>query len=447
MSISATSGVSSGIDYANLIKQLVSLKAEPVNAMHQKVQDLELKSAAFETLSARLTDLKTAAAKLKTATDFKDFTSVSSNEGIVSATVGSSATGGTFSIVVDNLAQSHKIAADGVALETTVVSAAGGSFIYNLGGGADQTVTLAAGATLADVRDGINALKSGVTATIVNDGAASNPERLILTSDTTGASNTVNITQNDTTLAFNTTLQSALDANIKVDNLSIARSTNIISDVITGVTLNLSSADPTKTVSLNIKRDDTAIADKVSNLVNKFNSMVEYINTNNTYDSKTKVAEPFFGETAARNTLGDMRSVLSNIVTGRVSTMDRVVYAGITTKDGKLSFDSAQFKGLLGTNFDDVINLFTDDPGTDGFATLLSAKIDTFIDFSDGRITNKNKSIKSSIDRYNDDIDKKELGLTLYEESLRLQFASLEGLLVGLKSQSTFLSNLQSQSK
>ncbi len=447
MSISATSGVSSGIDYANLIKQLVSLKAEPVNAMARRVQDLELKSVSFETLSERLSDLKTATDKLKTATDFKDFTSVSSNEGLVSATVGSSATGGTFSIVVDNLAQSHKIAADGVAAETTVVSAAGGSFIFNLGGGAAQTVTLAAGATLADVRSGINALESGVTATIVNDGAASNPERLILTSDTTGASNTVNITQNDTTLAFNTTLQSALDASIKVDNLTIARSTNIISDVITGVTLNLSSANPATTVTLNIKRDDDAIADKVSNLVNKYNSMVDYIKDNNRYNSKTKVAEPFFGETAARNTLDVMRTVLSDAVGGRVSTMDRVVHAGISTKDGKLSFDSEKFKGLLGTNFDDMINLFTDEPGTDGFASILSAKIDTFIDFSDGRITNKKDSIKSSIDRYNDDIEKKELGLTLYEESLRLQFASLEGLLVGLKSQSTFLSNIQSQSK
>ena len=51
--------------------------------------------------------------------------------------------------------------------------------------------------------------------------------------------------------------------------------------------------------------------------------------------------------------------------------MDRVVFAGITTKDGKLSFDTAQFKELMATNFDDVINLFTDDSGTDGFASKL----------------------------------------------------------------------------
>ena len=293
MSISATSGVSSGIDYASLIKQLVSLKAQPVNAMYQKVEDLELKSVSFETLGERLSELKTAVDKLKTSIDFKDFAAESSNEGILTATVASSASGGAYSIVVDNLAQAHKVAADGVATATTVVSAGGGSFIFNLGGGADQTVSLAAGATLSDVRDGINALKSGVTATIINDGAASNPERLILTSDTTGASNTVNITQNDTTLAFNTTLQGAMDASLKVDNLTITRSSNTVSDVISGVTLNLSSANPATTVTLNVKRDEDAIADKISNFVNKYNSMVEYISSNNGYNSETKVAQAF----------------------------------------------------------------------------------------------------------------------------------------------------------
>ncbi len=443
MSIAASSGVSSGIDYSGLIKQLVSIKREPINAMNRRVYELEDKMSAYETLTARLETMKSAADKLKTATSFQEFAATSSDESLITASSNSSASNGSYSIVVDNLAQAHKIAADGVAAETTVVSAAGGSFKFQIGTGPEQTVTLAAGATLDDLRNGINALDGGAKATLVNDGSAVDPVRLILTSDDTGASSAVTITQNDTTLAFNTTLQAALDASFKVDNLVITRASNTVTDVISGVTFNLESADPAKTVTLDVSRDESAILSNLQLFVSSYNSMSDYIKANNRYDTETKIAQPFFGESIARSTLDEVRRMFTAPIAGRPESMQYLIQAGIETKEGTLTIDATKFKEALALNPDAIIDLFTDDSGTDGFANLLSDKIDGLTDFVDGRMTIKTKSLSTGIKDLTQDIQEQDFNLALYEEGLRLQFASLEAMLVGFKSQSTFLSGLQ----
>ena len=194
---------------------------------------------------------------------------------------------------------------------------------------------------------------------------------------------------------------------------------------------------------MDVSVDKQEMVKKVQGFVDKYNSVVSYIKSNNRYNSEAKIAQPLYGESIARSVLEDLRGLVSSEVPGRVSTMSRLINLGIETKQGMLSFDTAKLEEKFLSNMDDVVNLFTDAPGTDGFSTLLSGKIDQMTDFVDGRLTAKSKGLDKNIDSINDDIDKKEFDLSLYEEKLRIQFASLEALLVGLQSQSSFLASLQ----
>ncbi|OGP24240.1 MAG: hypothetical protein A2X93_00515 [Deltaproteobacteria bacterium GWC2_56_8] len=442
MAISATSGVVSNIDYQTLISQLVGIRRQSITQLSEDKKTLEKTNSAYSNLNSKVDELKSAADALRNMSAFKVFKTTVSDETILGGTASSTASKGSYSIVVTNIAKAHKIAADGFAAETSTIAGAAGSFKFTVGAGAEQTVAVDATTTLAGLRDSINALGAGVTASIVNDGSAT-PYRLILTSSSTGASNGVTVTQNDTTVAFNTTLQAAQDASFTVDTMAFTRASNTITDVITGVTLDLKSGDAAKTVTLSVDRDSDKIAEKVTELLDKYNSVVSYIKANNRYDSETKVAGAFFGDTVARSIWDDLRKVMSGAVAGLPDTMSRLLHIGVTSStDGVYSLDSSKLKTALSSNFDDVVALFEDGTTTDGFGALMYNSASYITDTADGRIKGRQDGLQDNIKKIDDDIRNKEYTLSLYEDQLRAQFMGLESMLASLKTQSSFLSNL-----
>ena len=443
MGIATSAGITSGIDYAALLKGLVQVKRQPISQLQTRLKALEATNKSYEDLGGRLSALQSAADEFKLASELIGFTVEGSNSSILTATATSSASEGTYEVVVQTLAQAHKIAADGVAEESTTLT--GGLFKFTVAGGAEESITITGGVTtLAGLRDEINNLDAGVTATIINDGSATDPYRLILTSNETGASNDIAITQNDTGLNFSTTLQAAQDSVITVDSLSISRSSNTINDVITGVTLDLKSTDAAETVILTLTNDTEDIADKVEALVSAYNAVALHIKSNNRFNSETKTAQPLYGEAAARTMLSSLRSLLGSQVAALPDTMNRLIHVGIETEAGLLKFDRDDFNDAIAADFDGVIDLFVEDiaSGTKGFAVLLSDKVDNLNDYASGQLTLKRKGLDLSIKNLTKEIEKDEDALAVYEERLRMDFVGLEMLLTSLKSQSGFLGSL-----
>ncbi len=444
MAISATSGVVSSIDYETLIKQLVSIKRQSVTALNKDRSVFENSKTAFESLREKVAALNAAAEDLKSATGFNVFNAEVTNSAILDVKATSSASYGTYEVRVDAIAKAHKMAADGVAADTAVVASGAGSFSFQVGAGAVQTVSVDATTTLASLKDSINNLNAGVTASVVNDGSPANPYRLIISSDTTGTANAVTITQNDTTLLFSTTLQAAQDASVNVDGLTYTRSTNSISDIITGVTLDLKSADAVNSLTLSVSRDTGEISKRIQAFVDGYNGVVDYIKSKNRYDSETKTAGEFFGDSVARSIWEDMRRMMTSAVSGLPGDMNRLLHIGITSdSEGRMKIDSTELSDALSAGFDDVVALFKDDPaGSKGFGGLIYDLTHSINDIVDGRIKNKQDGLSSGIRRIDRDILEKEGELALYEENLRAQFMGLETMLASLKSQSSFLLNL-----
>ncbi|MFQ5736270.1 MAG: flagellar filament capping protein FliD [Thermodesulfobacteriota bacterium] len=444
MAISASSGVTSGIDYQSLITQLVGIKRQSVTALEKTKKGFEDTRTAFETLGKKLTALSTAASDLKSATGFSVFNTDVTDSTVLAATATSSASYGTFSVRVDAIANAHKMAADGVAADTTVVAAGAGSFSFQVGAGTVQTVAVDATTTITGLKDAINALNAGVTASVVNDGSPTNPYRLILSSNTTGTANAITITQNDTSLLFSTTLQAAQDASVNVDGMQYTRSTNTISDIITGVNLELKSANPAQTVTLAVSRNTDEITKKIQAFVDGYNGVVDYIKSKNRYDKDLKVAGEFFGDSVARSVWEDLRRTMTGAVAGLPSDMNRLLHAGITSDSfGKMTLDSTKLTDALASDFDGVVSLFKDDPAsTKGFGGLIYDLADSMTNIVDGRIKNKQDGLSKSIKRIDMDMIEKESALALYEDNLRAQFTGLETMLASLKSQSSFLMNL-----
>ncbi len=358
-------GLGNGLDFGQVVDQLVKASRIPVDRLNAKKADLNSKSTDFATLSTKLIALQSTADKMRLPSSF-DRSSVSvSDPTVLAATGASSAVQGSYTIKVTQLAQSHQItnrAAKAVASATTdIVSGLSGTFTFRVGSGTDQTVSLSAAATIEDLKTAINDLGAGVTASVINTGSESSPAyRLALTAVNTGAGNTITIVADNTDLDFlnssgaggTDTLQAAQDAVIIVGDpnlnpVTFQRSSNTMTDAIAGVSLTLNKTTGSDTILVNVSRDVTAVQTNIKDLAAAYNEVVKFINERSTYDVASKEGGIFFNEPTVRRVLSQLRTALSSVVSG-LTTYVSVGDVGFKTeRDGTVTIDDARLSAAL----------------------------------------------------------------------------------------------------
>jgi flagellar hook-associated protein 2 len=450
-------GLGNGLDFGQVVDQLVKVAHLPVDRLTEKKALLNSKSTDYATLSTKLIGLQSAADKLRLSTSFDRSSTSVSDATALSATGSSTATAGTYSIRITQLAQSHQItnkAAKAVAATTAdIVGGASGTFTFRVGTGANQTVTLGATATLDDLKTAINDLGAGATAAIINAGSDTAPAyRLVLTAASTGASNGITIISDNTSLDFGNgsgtggvdTLQAAQDATVVVGDptqnpVTLTRGSNTVSDAIPGVTLTLFKATGTSTVQVGVSRDVAAVKANITALATSYNEVVKFINERNTYDIATKKGGIFFNEPTVRGVLSQLRTALSSSVAG-VSSPKTVGEIGFKTeRDGTVTIDDAKLDTALAAGYVKVKNLFINQTSSKGIAQLINNAVDTIDDAVNGPLTLRKNGLTGQITNVTNEIERKEDLLAQYEERLRRQYAALDGLLGRLKGQSNFL--------
>jgi flagellar hook-associated protein 2 len=446
-----------GLDFGQVVDQLVKVARLPVDRLADKKVSLNSKSTDYATLSTKLVMLQSAADKLRLSTAFDRTGTSVSDSTAVSAAGSSTATAGTYSIRITQLAQSHQItnkAARAVAATSTdIVGGTSGTFTFRVGNGADQTVTLGSTATLEDLRTAVNDLGAGVSASIINTGSDTTPAyRLVLTAASTGAANGVTIVSDDTDLDLDNssgtggvdTLQAAQDATVVVGDpnqnpVTLTRSSNVVSDAIPGVTLTLLKSTGSSTVQVGVSRDVAAVKTNITALATAYNDVVKFINERNTYDTATKKGGIFFNEPTVRGVLTQLRTALSSSVAGlsSVSTAGEIGFK--TERDGTVTIDDAKLDSALASSYPAVKNLFINQTSSTGIAQLVNNAVDVLDDAVSGALTLRKNGLTKQITDLTAEIARKEDAVAQYEDRLRRQYAALDGLLGRLQSQIGFL--------
>jgi flagellar hook-associated protein 2 len=163
-------------------------------------------------------------------------------------------------------------------------------------------------------------------------------------------------------------LVAGADASITVDGITKTSSDNAVNDVIPGVTLNLTKADPDTTITLNINRDVDTIMGKISDFVDAYNQVSSYINQQQSYDTdKQQPGGVLFGDGTLSSVKSDLSSTIVQTIWGVSSDYAMIGLVGINLdNNGQLSIDTDKLKGYLNTNFNDVKNLFAANGSADG---------------------------------------------------------------------------------
>ena len=450
-------GLGNGIDFGQVVDQLVKVQRLPIDQLSQKKATAQSKLTDYGLLGGKLLALQSAGDALRLPTSFDRSSTTVSDQTALTASASSTAAPGSYLVRVTQLAQSHQITNKGTtavaSVTSDIVSGASAAFTFRVGTGTDQTVTLSNTATLENLQTSINDLGAGVTASIVNAGSETTPAyRLILTATASGASNGVTIVADGTTLDFANgsgtggvdTLQAAQDTIAIVGDpalnpVTLQRSSNVVTDAIPGVTLSLLRTTGSSSVSINVTRDNGAVKESIKKFSTAFNDIVKFVNERTTYDITTKKGALFFNESTAKGFLSQLRQALSAPVSG-LTTYASVGEIGFKTeRDGTITVDDAKLDSVLSSNYKAVKSLFINQTGLAGIAQRVNVAIDAIDDISTGSLTVRKNALVKQLSNLTSEIGRKEDALSAYEEALKRQYAALDGLLSRIKGQTTFL--------
>ncbi len=357
---SPTSGA--GFNVSSTVAEIVSNLQNVETPWKNQLTTLENQDAAISSLGTLFSNLSN---DMSSLTDFQGILAQkegsSSDTGVLELTAASSsATAGTHTVVVNNLAQTSSGYLDAVTNASDVLS---GSMTVKLGNGTAETIVIGAAPaspaahtlytgsgknTLAAVASAINSANLGLTANVL---AGSTGSVLSLVSGTSGAagqltiassiadSNNITGANPGGTLNYNDGVDGK-DASLTIDGVPLTSASNTVTNLIPGVTFQLLAPSPTQSgstlepVQVVIANDNSGVESTVNQFVTDYNALISAINTQEGLTA-SGTPEPLFGSPTLsllqQELLGSLNAANPNGYVDAVSTASDVSLAGSIT--------------------------------------------------------------------------------------------------------------------
>lgn len=477
------SGMASGMDTENMVKQLMQAERMPLEKLEQQKIGLEWKRDAYRETNTSLLNLRNKAFDMKLNNTYKAKEATSSNDSVAKVTAQNGATEGIHKVEVKNIAKGVFAASQNQMNSTKNSSetlatqlGASGTVEFSLNG---KNFSFDSGTnSLDDVLKSINDSNLGVKASY-----DSNLDRVFFNSTETGSSSKLDIVEGAGNL-FSQHLQmdmsadgtndnelhlSGEDANIVYNGVSISNAENQLS--VNGLNLNLQDVG---TVNVNVSNNVDEVFNKVKDFVTEYNKVLEGLNgklsenRNRDYKPLTESQKEEMsdkqielweeksksgllnGDPILRSTVTNLRQAMSSVVGGLPEEANTMFDIGLSTGNykerGKIVIDEDKLKKAIADNPEKVMNLFTQDsqdPTKQGLAQRLHTTLDNSMD----RISNKAGGVKSfgsssissklsQIDNEREDFTRR---LSEVEERYWKQFTAMEKALQKMNSQSSWM--------
>ena len=330
----------------------------------------------------------------------------------------------------------------------------------DINGSYEMTVDLDATDTLEEVITKINDANLEVNASMLDTGSGSLPYRLILSSAISGRDGELVVDTGHTELGFSE-LTKARNAKVFIGEGSTAvlleSTSNIVKNVLAGITLNLHSAsnDP---VTVLVSRDEGSILEAVNHFVTTFNDLIGRIREYDQYDSETETRGALLGDPTVARVRSDLYRTLQQAAPGIDTQYRHLFEVGIRVgKDGAIEFDESRFKEAYESDPGAVENLFAAfesegsaseeiAPGVTvnrvditytklGFGDLFDQAIAALTNSENGMVTFADERFQDLIDSANTRIERIDDRLEIKRDRLQRQFVAMETVLAQLQAQ------------
>ncbi|MGH9467526.1 MAG: flagellar filament capping protein FliD [Terriglobales bacterium] len=414
---SALSSISGSTSSGNFnaqqyVQSIIQSEEGPELLMQQQVSTLSDQATALGSISSQLSSLQTAVLALNDFQGALDANQVSSsNAGVATGTADSTATAGTHSLVVSNLATTSSEYSNTLATGDTTFAT--GSFTLAVGSNPGTVITVdSSDDTLNGLASAINAQGLGVTASVITD---ANGARLSLVSGSSGAPGNLTLSSNTTGLTF-TQAVAGTNANFTLDGIALSSTSNTVSDVLPGLTIDLAgtSASP---VTLTVSPDTSQATTAIQNFVSAYNTVVQGLNAQFTYDPSTQSTGPLGSDQTIMELQQNILSDASFSISGNSGVTNLAAIGISMNEDGTLSLDTSTLSAAMASNYSAVQNLFQQTSPT-GFAQNFANDLSNLTDPASGPIALDQQGITLSTNDLNQQITDFQTNLNAQEQQL-----------------------------
>lgn len=456
------SGLNSGIDTEQMIKDLMTAQRIPVDRVFQKKVQTEWKRDAYRDVNVKLSRFETFLFDLKLKATFDKNVATSSRTDVLTVNATGNAHAGTYDLEVKQLATSAQF----VSTEVNLPTAEDDHYFYIMG----ERIDISEGDTLSDIAKKINDNKELGISAYAHDG------KISFTTKKTGSEAKITVDQNFVAIFGHPGEVTGQDAIVTINGLETTQSSNTFD--LNGVTVNLLSAPEEDQqafkVRVEVRQDVDAVVDKIKEFVNIYNELVDELNV----ATREKVYRDFPPLTdAQRAELSDKEIELweekaksgllrsDSIITGILSEMRMALSAavkdgegsmtlaniGITTGSwyeyGRLNINESKLRAAVESDPEGVSNLFRKD-GAENSEMGIARRLEKALDNGMKRIDQMAGKAESSYDRsflserirdYESRLSVMEERLLRYEEMQWRKFTAMEKVLGQLYSQSDWL--------
>ena len=446
-------GGGSGINTSQLAEQLAAAQfAARLDQLNAKNDKLTAQISSASNLRSLMSTLASSIGSLIRTGDLA-VTPAISNASVATVSKGTATGSGTYNLEVSALANAQKLVTPAYASSTATVGSGTLTLRFGTISGSDFTadtarsqvdITIAAGATLADVAAAINNANAGVSAYVANGSAGA---QIVLKGQEGAANGFVIETTPDvggealSDLAW--TLASAgsrlkgtaSDAAYSIDGIDYTAKSNTVNDIVPGLNMKLTGTNVGNPATISFSNPSTGISTAMADLVGALNEVVSQLNTATDKASGELNNDP--GARALRTSLTKLAGtkIMLNAADGKPSTLADL---GLKIeRDGTFSLDSARLSTTLKDSPQEAGAMWT--TGIFGvFATIdkIARATSTTTGISLGSsITRYTALQKTATEKRSDLADKQEA----LRQQLVSRFASMDSRVSGSQSTLSFL--------
>lgn len=484
MGISIT-GLSSGLDTAQMVADLMAIERIPYTNLTTKKSNLQSEQNIFRSINTKLNSVVSALYDLNLKSTYTSYKAISSLTTAATATATSSAIAGNYTIKVSQIAKPTIIGINGISTSGTTwkdmfqnasasefaTSEESGEdivFSQNINGkgidlkkvfkdldenasDAEKSLEFKDGVTDDQIMKALagyinkNSADFGVSATMINTSDDGSSYTMTLTSSKTGDSSAIN--SNFINSSNSQSIQLGQDALISINGLAaMKRDSNTIQDVVDGITFNL-VGEGTSTIS--VEKNYDSLISKIEGFVTAYNDLITALKSNlSKPEDKTKM-NPLQGNSLLKTIQTQLYSMFNQSMKmdpddskSKSLFMDSIglsIDSGVTVGSqmtGKIKFDKAKFTSGMETYGEAAVNLLTNNLGN------ISEQIKSqYTSTVHGLMSNKITGYDSEIKTIDDRMGALERSLEMKEARMKLQFSNMEILLSSLKSEQTWLTS------
>lgn len=365
-------GVGSGILTQDVLDQLRKAdEASRVTPVDLNIVLMKDKQSAYTVLDAKMTNLADSITALRTPALF-DGRQTNVTGTSLSMTASANSDLQSFTLDVTQLATKQIEQSGSFTAATDTIASAAGSVDLSING-KSFTIEYDETTTLDDFKNAINtAAGTDVNATVVQ--IASGDFRLFTTSAETGSTQDITITDNtgnllDTKLTTDlTAIQTGVDATFDFNGQSVTRSSNNVTDLITGYDITLNELG-ISTVDVVQNRD--AILEKLDSFITNFNGATKELDRLTKVSTESATRGIFSTDSSMKSLRTTLNNLIKDVGGGVGSLFD---YGFDIAKDGTMSIDKTVFNAKLDANPQNVEAFFAGGDYTDasGVVTTLT---------------------------------------------------------------------------